>query len=72
MTLSNWGRWGEDDEAGALNLAGQQQALRAAGLVQDGRVLSLGQPLGPRTGVPPHRKQPERFMVAVSYPSSAA
>ena len=62
MTLSNWGRWGQDDEAGALNLAGPREALRAAGLVQDGRVLSLGQALGPRTGGAPHRKQPERFM----------
>lgn len=58
----NWGRWGDDDEAGALNLIGPQQVLRAAGLVRQGRVVSLGQPLGPQTPVPPHRKSPERYM----------
>ena len=60
--VGNWGRWGPDDQAGALNLAGAQQVVRAAGLVRDGRVLSLGQELGPRTGAPPHRKRVERFM----------
>ena len=60
--MSNWGRWGPDDQAGALNLAGPQQALRAAGLVRTGQVVSLGQPLGPRTPGSPHRKSPERFM----------
>lgn len=60
--MSNWGRWGAEDQAGALNLAGCEQVVRAAGLVRTGRVLSLGQPLGPKTGVPPHRKRVERLM----------
>lgn len=60
--MSNWGRWGADDQLGALNLAGPEQAVRAAGLVRTGQVISLGQQLGPRTAGTPHRKAPERFM----------
>lgn len=58
----SWGRWGEDDQAGALNLVGPKQVLRGAGLVRDGRVLRLGTDLGPGSLVPPHRKRVERFM----------
>ena len=60
--MSNWGRWGPDDQAGALNLAGPEQAVRASRLVRTGQVISLGQPLGPKTPGAPHRKTPERFM----------
>lgn len=59
---SNWGRWGEDDEAGALNLIGEREVVRAAGLVRRGRVVRLGQDLGPASVVPPHRKRVERYM----------
>lgn len=59
----NWGRWGEDDEAGALNLVGPTTSLRALGLATTGRVLSLAQPLGPATPVPHHRKAVERLMM---------
>lgn len=59
---SGWGRWGADDEAGALNLIGDSQVRSAVALVREGRVISLGQSLGPGTPVPPHRNRPERFM----------
>lgn len=62
MTTGNWGRWGEDGESGALNTVGPEQVLRATGLVATGTVIPLGQPLGPRTPVSPHRKPVERFM----------
>jgi hypothetical protein len=39
--LSNWGRWGKDDERGTLNLATPQKTLEALRLVTDGRVVSL-------------------------------
>ena len=61
-TGGNWGRWGEADEAGALNLIGAAQVRRAAGLVRQGRVLRLGLELGPLAMVPRHRKQVERYM----------
>ena len=34
--LSNWGRWGKDDERGALNLVTPQKEVQAARLVKDG------------------------------------
>lgn len=58
----NWGRWGPDDEAGALNLLTPQVVQHAASLVRDGTVLSLAQPLGPTAKVAPHRRAPARFM----------
>ena len=38
----NWGRWGDDDELGALNLVTPERTVDAAGLVGEGRVFSLG------------------------------
>ena len=35
-TLSNWGRWGPDDEIGTLNLITQAKRKEAASLVQTG------------------------------------
>lgn len=43
--LSNWGRWGEDDELGALNLITPAIRARAAGLVERGIVVSMGRRL---------------------------
>src|SRR5229473_8664714 len=39
--LSNWGRWGKDDERGALNLITPQKEVQAARLVKDGVTVSL-------------------------------
>ena len=36
--LSNWGRWGTDDERGTLNFITPEVVKRAAGLVRRGRV----------------------------------
>lgn len=57
-----WGRWGTGDEAGALNLIGAREVQRAAALVRTGQVLSLAQPLSPRTPVPRHRAGLQHFM----------
>jgi kynurenine formamidase len=37
----NWGRWGDDDQRGAINLITPEKRVRAAGLVKSGRVVSL-------------------------------
>lgn len=58
----NWGRWGDQDQAGALNLVTPEVTKRAAELVRTGRTLSLAQRLGPGTPVPGHRFGPQRFM----------
>ncbi|MCH7817349.1 MAG: cyclase family protein, partial [Proteobacteria bacterium] len=39
--LSNWGRWGEDDQLGALNLITPEKRIAAARLVQTGISVSL-------------------------------
>src|SRR5260370_26210811 len=39
--LSNWGRWGQADERGALNLITAQKEIQAARLVKDGVTVSL-------------------------------
>lgn len=39
--LSNWGRWGKDDQAGTLNLITPAKRKAAAGLVREGFSVSL-------------------------------
>ena len=39
--VSNWGRWGEDDELGALNLITSEKRRQAAALVKQGISVSL-------------------------------
>jgi kynurenine formamidase len=57
-----WGRWGAEDEAGALNLIGPEQVKRAAGLVRTGQVVRLAQLLSHKTPVPRHRAGLQHFM----------
>jgi kynurenine formamidase len=40
--LSNWGRWGDDDQLGLLNLITVEKRVEAAGCVRTGEVFSLG------------------------------
>ena len=59
---SNWGRWGENDQLGALNLVGPEEVRRAAGLVRKGKPISLTLPYdqgGPQTGG--FRSNPQLF-----------
>src|SRR5271170_6803412 len=39
--LSNWGRWGKDDQRGALNFITNQKRAAAARLVQTGESVSM-------------------------------
>ncbi len=43
--VNNWGRWGDDDEIGTLNLISPEAVQRAAGCVRTGRRFSLAWPL---------------------------
>jgi kynurenine formamidase len=43
-----WGRWGPDDERGAINLITAERTRRAALLVTEGRSISLSRPLSSR------------------------
>jgi kynurenine formamidase len=44
-SISNWGRWGADDQHGTLNLITPEKRRRAAALVSDGGPVSLAHPL---------------------------
>ena len=50
----NWGRWGEDDEVGAVNLITAQKRVAATSLVRTGRSVSLSRyfPKTPGPGNP--------------------
>ena len=65
--LSNWGRWGPDDQLGALNYITAEKRAAAARLVQKGETFSLCVPItggqGPQTGVG-SRVNPLHFMTA--------
>ncbi|HZZ36004.1 MAG TPA: cyclase family protein [Caulobacteraceae bacterium] len=56
--VSNWGRWGSDDERGTLNHLTAAEAKAAAALVQSGRTVSLSRNFpvhpGPENPWPAH------------------
>lgn len=52
--ISNWNRWGPDDQRGTLNFMTPETVLRAAQCIRTGKVFELSIPLcadGPQTGV---------------------
>ena len=46
--VSNWGRWGRDDQRGALNYISNEKRATAARLVRTGETISLAVPLATR------------------------
>ena len=43
--LSNWGRWGEGDQLGCLNLITPDKIIAATKLVTDGHTVSCARPI---------------------------
>lgn len=69
--VSNWGRWGEDDELGTLNLIDAAARARGAAAVRQGRAFSLAVRMdqhSPQVGSIPGRVNPLRTMVALNTP----
>jgi kynurenine formamidase len=65
--LSNWGKWGKDDQIGTLNYVEPHHIVEAAKLVKTGKVFALGIPLdrtGPQTGLFGGRFNPIHQMLA--------
>jgi kynurenine formamidase len=63
--VSNWGRWGGDDERGTLNLITPDALRRGAACVRRGVCFSLALPVdedGPQTGGVPGRENARRTM----------
>ena len=50
-TVSNWGRWGEDDERGALNYLTPDRVAAAVRLVRSGETTTLSLPLNTKPGI---------------------
>ncbi len=67
--VSNWGRWGDDDEIGTLNLIDAAALQRAAAAVRTGKRFSLAVRLdqqSPQVGSIPGRVNPLRTMTALN------
>jgi kynurenine formamidase len=62
-TLSNWGRWGDEDRLGTLNLITPEVAKAAAETVRHGHRVSLGRTITPKYG-PDNTNPPLHFMIA--------
>jgi kynurenine formamidase len=62
---TNWGKWGDDDEVGALNYLGPQEVLNAVRLVRSGKVFTLQRLIGDPNGDPvwPGRAPAERTQI---------
>ncbi len=62
---SNWGKWGDEDEVGALNYLGPEQVLAAIRLVKSGKVITLQRLIGDPKGDPvwPGRTPAERTQI---------
>lgn len=66
---NNRGRWGDEDELGTLNFITPEVRKRAATLVQDGTVVSLGRPIQTRPG--PANPWPANHMVGMPHAQGA-
>jgi kynurenine formamidase len=62
--LSQWGRWGDEDERGALNLITPEHVAAATALVSEGLSVSLSLPLNTRPAV--HNPNPaDHYMTSI-------
>jgi kynurenine formamidase len=60
--VKNWGRWGPDDERGALNLLTAERTAAAAATVRTGRTVSCALDLA-TTAAPDNPRPAEHFMI---------
>jgi len=66
--VNNWGRWGDDDERGTLNLITAETLLAGVSTIRDGRRFSLAIPMsedGPQLGFVKGRTNPIRSTIAL-------
>lgn len=57
----NWGRWGADDQTGAVNLITAEKRVRAGALIRSGRTVSLSREF-PKTPAPNNPTPAQHFM----------
>ncbi|MBV8771958.1 MAG: cyclase family protein [Deltaproteobacteria bacterium] len=68
--ISNWGRWGNEDQRGALNFITAPKRAAAARLVDSGEIVSLSLPLSTQSG--PDNPQPVQHMMLHAGPPGYA
>ena len=72
--VTNWGRWGPDDQIGTLNLIDEPARLRGVASVIDGVAFPLGIPMSEAEGIQmgfiEGRVNPTHTMVTVNAPQS--
>ena len=72
--VSNWGRWGADDQLGTLNFIDAAARLRGVAAVHDGNAFPLGLPMSESEGIQmgfiEGRVNPTRSMICVNNPLS--
>src|SRR5262245_47329051 len=61
-SLGNWRRWGEEDQAGCLNLITPEKRRQAAALIHDGTTVSCARPITTEI-TPDITYQVQRYMV---------
>ena len=61
-TLSNWGRWGEDDQMGTLNHITPEKTKQAVGLVEEGVTVCCSRPITYET-TPDQSPPPLHYMI---------
>lgn len=68
--ISNWGRWGKEDQRGALNFITAEKRAAAARLAKAGEIVSLALPLSTQTA--PDNPQPVHHMMLHVGPHAVA
>lgn len=68
--INNWGRWGDDDELGTINLITPEVRRRGAACIRAGRAFSLALPMSVHEGIQlgfiPGRVNPLRTMIMLN------
>jgi len=68
--ISNWGRWGKEDQRGALNFISAEKRAAAARLAKAGEIVSLALPLSTQTTA--ENPQPVQHMMLHVGPQAVA
>jgi kynurenine formamidase len=67
--INNWGRWGYEDQLGALNLVTSSKVLSALQVPKQGRVISLGSEIGKRGAITGGRNATWHVSIQVQHPT---
>ena len=66
--VGNWGRWGDDDQLGAVNLLTPEKVLQAMRVPKRGRIIPLGSEVGKRGALTGGRNPTWHVSIQVEHP----